>query len=372
MYISELYVYPIKSLQPTKLKEATVTRHGVLYDRCFMLLKVETRNENDDQDSGIETEKNDASKPTLRNMHVPYFPQMSLFLTDLVLPHDDDEQQQHEKKIIVTYQEPPVSENKPRRTIEVPLEPDVDGLEIIPVMMHQSPTVGYVMDKKYNDWFSECFGFPVVLAYTGLNRRKVLGSMNPNIARQAGQTGGWLSTLTSYVPLLGGAGATHEQDEEILTFADCASYMVVNEESVKNVAGRFQSGKGKVEVTRFRPNVVIGGAESAWEEDFWSELSLATADDNDDDVQLILTSNCIRCRSLDVDFEMGDFHKTDDGIIYKKLNKDRRVDKGAKYKPVFGRYGFLKEDVVARIQVGDAVTVSKRAVERTVFDWPGL
>lgn len=75
-----------------------------------MLLKVETANENDNHDSGIETEKNDASKPTLRNMHVPHFPQMSLFLTDIVLPSDDEQQ---EKKIIVTYQEPPVSENKP-------------------------------------------------------------------------------------------------------------------------------------------------------------------------------------------------------------------------------------------------------------------
>ncbi|RAO71186.1 uncharacterized protein BHQ10_007198 [Talaromyces amestolkiae] len=364
MYISELYVYPIKSLQPTKLQEATVTRHGILYDRCFMLLKVETATGNDDHNSGIETER---TKPTLRNMHVPHFPQMSLFFTDLVLP-DDDEQQ--EKKIIVTYQEPPVSENKPRRTLVVPLEPDVDGLEKIPVTMHQSPMMGYVMGKKYNDWFSECFGFQVVLTYTGMNRRRVLGSMNPNIARQSDQRGGWLSTLTSYVPLLG-AGTTQERDEEILTFADCASYMVVNEKSVKDVASRFQAGEGRVEVTRFRPNVVVGGAENAWEEDFWSELSVAT-DDDSQDVQLILTSNCIRCRSLDVDFETGDFHKTDDGIIYKKLNKDRRVDKGAIYKPVFGRYGFLKDDVVAKVRVGDAVTISKKAEERTVFDWPGL
>lgn len=327
-----------------------------------MLLKVETATENDDHDSGIDKERIDPAKPTLRNMHVPHFPQMSLFFTDLVLPKDDEQQQ---KKVIVTYQEPPVSENKPRKTLEIPLEPDLDGLEKIPVTMHQSPMVGYVMGKKYNDWFSECFRFPVLLAYTGLNRRRVLGSMNPNIARKADQRGGWLSTLTSHVPLLG-AGTTQERDEEILTFADCASYMVVNEKSVKDVASRFQAGQGRVEVTRFRPNVVIGGAEDAWEEDFWSELSVVT-DGDSQDVQLILTSNCIRCRSLDVDFETGDFHKTDDGIIYKKLSKDRRVDKGAIYKPVFGRYGFLKDDVVARVRVGDAVTISKRAEERTVF-----
>lgn len=338
-----------------------------------MLLKViESGGDNDDNDSGIET---DNQKPTFKNMHVPHFPQMSLFLTDMVLPSDgDDKEQQYPQngKIIVTYQEPPVSENKPRKTLEVPLEPDFDELEQIPVMMHQSPMTGYKMGGKYNDWFTECFGFPVVLAYTGQNRRRVLGSMNPNIFRRnaaatEGGSGGWLSTLTNYVPGFGERSKAEDENEEILTFADCASYMVVNEMSVKQVASRFPQGQG-VEVTRFRPNLVVGGAESAWEEDFWSELDVAVdGDDGRGSVQLILTSNCIRCRSLDVDFETGGFHKTDDGIVYKKLNKDRRVDKGAKFKPVFGRYGFLKEDVVARIKVGDKVGVSKKAPERTVF-----
>ncbi|OKL60458.1 hypothetical protein UA08_04423 [Talaromyces atroroseus] len=339
MHISEIYVYPIKSLQPTRLTEATITRHGILYDRCFMLLKV----------------VDDAPNNWLKNMHVPEFPQMSLFLTELVLSEEKN------GKIIVTYQEPPVSSCRNPRTLEIPLQPGLDGLEEISITMHQSPIVGYNMGSKYSDWFSDCFGFRVVLAYTGQNRRRVLGSMNPNIRRE-----GWLSTLTTYVPRLGPGHGKDEKEEGILTFADCAAYMVVNDMSVKQVASRFPEGHGGVEVTRFRPNLVVGGAESAWEEDFWAELSLGGGD-----VQLVLTSNCVRCRSLDVDFDTGGFHKTDDGMVYKKLNKDRRVDKGAKYSPVFGRYGFLKGDVVvAKIRVGDAVRVDKTATERTTFDWP--
>lgn len=167
--------------------------------------------------------------------------------------------------------------------------------------------------------------------------------------------------------------------------------MVVNEMSVKEVASRFQHGYG-VDVTVFRPNLVIEGAKSAWEEDFWTELKVEVGGGGDD-IQLVLTSNCIRCRSLDVNYETGDFHTIDDRVVYKKLNRDRRVDKGAKYKPVFGRYGFLKNDVETQIRVGDAVAVSRKATERTTFgkysyscsliifhgaraedtpDWPGL
>jgi uncharacterized protein YcbX len=291
-----------------------------------------------------------------KNMHVPHFPQMALFLTDLVLPSDT----QQDGKIVVTYQEPPVSCNK-RRTLQVPLQPDLTDLPEIPVTMHQSPMTGYDMGSEYSDWFSACFGFRVVLAYTGPNRRRVLGSVNPNTSlhQTEAAAGGWLSTLKDYVPGLSAGGGGGGAKDEILTFADCAAYMVVNDMSVQQVASRFQHSRG-VEVTRFRPNLVVGGAESAWEEDFWAELSFGKA-------RIVLTSNCIRCRSLDVDFETGEFHTSEDGVVYKKLNRDRRVDKGAKYKPVFGRYGFLKEDVVASIRVGDAVSVSRKATERTTF-----
>ncbi|KAH8695948.1 MOSC domain protein [Talaromyces proteolyticus] len=343
MYVSDLFVYPIKSLRPTKLQEATFTRHGILYDRCFMLCKI------------IE---DSAGNQELKNMHVPHFPAMSLFLTDLILP--DHGEADDGGRIIVTYQQPPVSENNATKTLHVPLQPEWDDMEETPIMMHQSSMVGYKMGRKYSDWFSDRFGFPVILVYTGPNRRQVLGSMNPNVRRRMEQ--GWLSSLADYVPSFG-----RKEDDGILTFADCAAYMVVNDTSVKQVSSRFKDGV-EVDVTKFRPNVVVGGAESAWEEDYWEELAIGGTDR----VQLALTSNCVRCRSLDVDYQTGGFHKTDDGLVFKKLTKDRRVDSGAKYSPVFGRYGFLKGDEATVIRVGDPVAVSKKATARTTFDWPGL
>lgn len=54
--------------------------------------------------------------------------------------------------------------------------------------------------------------------------------------------------------------------------------------------------------------------------------------------------------------------------MLKMLQKDRRIDPGAKYSPVFGRYSFLdKESEGALVAVGDEVQVTKRNTERTVF-----
>lgn len=54
--------------------------------------------------------------------------------------------------------------------------------------------------------------------------------------------------------------------------------------------------------------------------------------------------------------------------MLKMLQKDRRIDPGAKYSPVFGRYSFLdKESEGALVAVGDEVQITKRNTERTVF-----
>ncbi|KAL1976483.1 hypothetical protein VTN31DRAFT_2765 [Thermomyces dupontii] len=338
MQIKQLFVYPIKSLRGCSLQETVLTRSGFPYDRCFMLLKVET----DDQGN---------RKP--RNMHVPHFPEMALFLTDLVLPNSEDPN----GKIIVTYQIPPVSEKKGTRTLEVPLQPDVDGLEELELTMHRSSTTGYNMGSRYNDWFSECFGYPVILAYIGQNRRRVLGSMAPSAQNDA--NGGFLSSI---IPFLG----KKADDDTVLTFADCAAYLVVSETSVNDVSSRLDDGY-EMDVTKFRPNIVVSGAERPWEEDFWGEIAVGESG-----ARIALTSNCVRCVSINVSYETGTHGKTENEQVYKKLTKDRRVDKGAKYNPVFGRYGFLNGNGIVPIRVGDSVEVTRTLNERTTFDWPGL
>lgn len=49
--------------------------------------------------------------------------------------------------------------------LEVALEPDTQGLELIDVVLHGSGTKAYRMGERYDSWFSECFGYEVSLFY---------------------------------------------------------------------------------------------------------------------------------------------------------------------------------------------------------------
>ncbi|PYH95386.1 MOSC domain protein [Aspergillus ellipticus CBS 707.79] len=393
MQVSELYTYPIKSLQGVPLAAANLTARGFPYDRRFMLLKV--------------IHSDDKASEPLQNMHVPEFPEMSLFYTDLIYPSNDGTQP---GRIIVTYRPPGGAQV---RTLDVPLQPDTRGLEELAIMMHQSPTKGYNMGATYNDWFSECFGYRVVIAYLGPHSRRVLGSFAPEKSAAhrgqrktgaglagrndwismrvvgglagvtlllnfvAGVTAGEVSAMRMLPSLMataiavvlsmliryGGGGWT--KDERI-TFADTAPYLLVSRTSVDDVSARLADDE-KMDVTKFRPNLVVSGAETAFEEDFWAEVQIGRV------ARLLLTANCIRCQSLNVDYATGRMSTGETGTVLKKLMKDRRVDKGAKFSPVFGRYVFLEKESEGRpVRVGDEVVVSRRTEERMVYDWPGL
>ena len=160
-----------------------------------------------------------------------------------------------------------------------------------------------------------------------------------------------------------------------------------------------------MDITKFRPNIVVAGAEGAWDEDFWGEVKIkltegrASKDETEaerggrgegdrETVKMILTANCARCMSLNIDYSTGDYGEGESGKVLKKLMADRRVDPGSKWSPIFGRYGFLEGDGTVgkvggsntrsekdgnvSVRVGDEVVVGKRNSERTVFVWPGL
>jgi len=115
---------------------------------------------------------------------------------------------------------------------------------------------------------------------------------------------------------------------------------------------------------KFRPNIVVApSADSeeleAFEEDFWGEMEVGGT-------KVVLTANCGRCRSVNVDFETGG-HVENDRQPLKKMMKDRCVDTGLKFSPVFGRYGFAVGEGEMVLSVGDEVTITKRNEERTEF-----
>lgn len=283
----------------------------------------------------------------LEPIEVVRFPACALFEPEIV-----------EDRIIVKYRIPeeplfpPTPEQK--TTLEVPLEPDISGLGQIEVDLYGSKCMGYRMPEHYSDWFSSCLGFESIFVYVGDGKRQIIGSMSPHTQKQ--QNKGWLSSMTNYV-----TGA-NEEDPHWLTFTCVAAYLITTESSVNDVSSRLPPGV-EMEMRKFRPNIVIDG-EAAYDEEFWGEIEIGGGP------RFELTGNCGRCMSINVDYETGKPGTGETGNVLKKLMKDRRVDLGNKYSPVFGRYGFLTNEV-ANVHVGDEVAVTKRMEERRVWDWAG-
>lgn len=289
----------------------------------------------------------------LENMTITYYPELVLFLQSI---------DPSNSTFTVIYSPP----NGRSKSLELQLEPEVAHLEMVDVRLHQSPAKAYKMPERVNAWFSDCFGYDVVLAYLGSNRRPVLGNLSPNAAKVGGAgSKSWLSTLTASVPSL---QAGKYLKEEGITFTDLAAYLVITEESLHDVDSRLQDGT-RMDVTKFRPNIVLSGAGEAYEEDYWGGITITPSKPKEDNkaIELALTQNCARCVSINVDYSTGK-SGTGEANVLKKLMKDRRVDKGNKYSPIFGRYGFLKGTAAGQvIAVGDEVTVSKTNKERTTF-----
>lgn len=290
---------------------------------------------------------------TFKNMHVAYFPELVLFFADMIFPKDQDAEK---ATIRITFR-PPHGDAK---TLDVPLIPDTADLEKIQVNMHSSPTAAYKMASEYNTWLSECLGYEAILAYLGNNTRSVLMSATPN--PKPSTTNGWLTSIASALPtsLSPFTSTPQAANDQKITFADCAPFLVASETSLSDVSARLPQ---EMDMTKFRPNIIVSGAPAAWEEDYWSCLRIPSSS-----VTLHLVQNCVRCVSVNIDYATGKPGVGESGTVLKKLQKDRRVDKGAKYSPVFGRYAVLGtgcEGLV--VSKGDEVVVVARNEERTVF-----
>lgn len=253
---------------------------------------------------------------------------------------------------------PPAASQK--TTLQVPLKPEYAKLQKVTVDFNNSPTTAYDMGPEYAKWFSECFGWECILAYIGDGHREVLGSISPNPQNENSRR--WPSLLNRFVTNLDSTdkpGATY-------AFPDHGCLLVVNSASLANLHTRLD-GSTTMDIRKFRPNIVVEG-NSAWEEDFWAELIVrpCSSSHGDDPVVVVLTGNCGRCWSINVDYETGREAKGPEGAILKAMMKDRRVDQGHKYAPVFGRYGYPR-DGRGVLRVGDEVVISKRNTDHTKF-----
>ncbi|KAK1751273.1 molybdenum cofactor sulfurase, partial [Echria macrotheca] len=354
MKITTLYVYPIKALRGIELKEATITPQGIKHDRRFMLFEIKPP-------SG-----------QLKKMQLSSYPQCALFEQQIIADHPSG------PTIAVRYHPPPDAEPHggahDENPLLVPLEPGHSVLEKVEMDLHGSGAAAYRMGDAYDAWFTSHFGFAVTLLYIGDGKRPILGtSMLPKDttaaqpAAAAVQNKSWISSLTSYLPSSSSTEPSPQQPW--LTFTDVAPLLVTSESSLRDVSARLPKDQ-PMDMYKFRPNLVVDGeGEAPWAEDFWAELAVVSG--AGEEHTLVLTGNCGRCTSLNVDYEKGRQADGELGSVLKKLMGDRRVDTGTKWSPIFGRYAFPgKGEGDVMVEVGDEVRVVRRNRERSVWDWP--
>jgi uncharacterized protein YcbX len=309
------------------------------------------------------------STGTLKKIQLDSHPRCALFEQQIV-PASPDEV----SLVVVRYHgsTPKDAEaTEESKQLRIPLEPDMSSLEKIDVVLHSSPAAAYRMGDSYDAWFSEHLGVPTMLVYLGDGRRAVLGKTLPPKPAQEQQQQGWISSLSSYIT--GSQGPAVDSGTSWVSFSDVAPLMVASEPSLQDVRDRLLNGQ-PVEMYKFRPNIVVDGeGEDAWAEDFWAELAIGPGHSVERNT-LQLTGNCVRCTSLNVDYQTGKPAEGELGNVLKRLMKDRRVDTGSKWSPVFGRYAFLdgRHTEGITVSVGDSVEVTRRNTERTTWDWPGM
>lgn len=340
MKIEKLYVYPIKSFRGVEVDSATLTKHGFPYDRSFLVLQAVDEN-------GAKSHK---------NMSVANFNEMVRFFPSFNFSKEGDES---ETTITITHK--PLDGSKPK-SIDIPLTPDVSNLEEIDIVMHLSATKAYRMEDKYNEWLSSCFGYDCILAYISDNLREVrmsAGKHKESTNGSNGSSNGWLSSFTSKATeFIMGSGP-----EEVngIRFSDVAPYLFVSRKSMEDIDHRLPDGEA-FDITKFRPNVIVSGADKPWDEDFWGELTIG------EHAKVEVEHNCGRCRSINIDYDTGAQGTGEAGKMLKKLSSDRRVDKGTKWSPIFGRYAFLHADSEgSEIRVGEEVKVTRYNKERSAF-----
>ncbi|GAA5945243.1 hypothetical protein JCM3775_001892 [Rhodotorula graminis] len=221
--------------------------------------------------------------------------------------------------------------------LTIPLSPSTAGLAAVKVELHSSPTLAYDLGDDAATFFTRhSDGKETRLMFLEEDanaNRKVLGSI--------------------------ALGA-----DENIAFQDCASYMIASSSSL----AAFSHALGRdMPIEPLRPNIVVGPAKpgglAPWVEDWWKELRVQGK------TTFCITSNCVRCISLNIDYDTGK-RLEGTGLPLQTLAKDRRVDSGS-YSPVFGRYAF-SADVGHVVSVGDKAAVTALYKQRTTFSWPGM
>ncbi|KAL7946315.1 major facilitator superfamily domain-containing protein [Trichoderma barbatum] len=321
-HLIELFIYPVKSLLPIEVSIAEITSEGFRFDRQYILVR------------------DPRSHPTIRphlaeHITVKRVPKLVLFQPSI----NDDWSELTIKHTIA----------KPESSITIPLTPSplscldapsyqvsVFGTEASAVDMGDGPA----------EFFSKHLDIPTRLLFiSGSGSREIPGAAYIPKHR---------------LPLTIKAAGDHFQPQRI-RFADAAPFLVSSTASEENVRSRLpQIDQQEDVLLRFRPNIHVDvGSATAWDEDYWRELTVFSKDNKTTPKAII---RCVfktpRCLSVNADIKTGTISPRS-RQVYGLIARDRRVNKAYPLKPVFGQWSFAGPNG-ALLRVGDEIRVTER------------
>ncbi|GAB2959552.1 MOSC domain-containing protein [Hymenobacter coalescens] len=194
--LTELYLYPVKSLGGLRVPEAQITPRGLRHDRRWLVV---------DQRGQFLTQR---TEPRMALLHLEYA---------------------HNGFIIRHIQRPDL------RPLLVPFEAEHKGTQFVTVW--DDMVFAFRGLREHDEWLSEALNQPVRLVHM------------PEAALREADGG---------------------EAPGLVSFADAFPFLLIGQASLDDLNRRLPA---PVPMNRFRPNLVVGGAE-AYAEDRWHEFRL--------------------------------------------------------------------------------------------------
>ena len=212
MKLSEIWIYPVKSLPGIKLETAFIGERGFEYDRHWMLV---------DEHGQFMSQRRSATMALI-----------AVNMTDAALRF----------------------EFQGKDTLQVGLQQK--DTQTINVTVWQDTLKASLVSQSADEWFSDVLGVTVHLVCMP---DSVTRAVDPQYALATDQTG----------------------------FSDGFPFLLLSRESIEDLDRRVADHENKMEVRRFRPNLVVSGCD-AYEEDNWHKIRIGS-------VEFRVVKPCSRC-----------------------------------------------------------------------------
>ena len=283
MTVHQLLLYPVKSLGAVSVSQAVVETRGFRYDRRFMLIQPVT------DENGL-----------AGGLMMTQREHTEMALVDVAFGENDTLRFWHR--------------NTPDDLLTVPLAPARTGEALVVNVWDSADFAAPTVSAEADLWFSRVLQTPCRLVYM------------PDTTERA---------ITSRY-----RQPDHQNPASVVSFADGFPYLTASLESLAELNRRLDE---PVEMGRFRPNIVVEGADGPHDEDTWAHFRVGSLD-------FFSVKPCVRCVMTTIDPQTAQKGKEP----LKTLATYRRVEA----KILFGQNVMAGGKGIVR--VGDTIEVLTR------------